>query len=321
MKAMLTDEHKNLIWTEVEKPVPKDDEILIKTKAFSLNRADLMQRNGDYPSPPGCPPWMGLEIAGTIEALGRKAKEQSAFKIGDKVCALLGGGGYAEFSAVRYDMVMQAPEGFSFEETAAIPEVYATAYLNLFLEGDLKKGETFLVFAGASGVGIAATQIAKAYGAKVIATVRSDDKAEAIKKFGADLIVNTKTTDIAEVFQNHEINLVLDCVGGCDMGKCFGLMARYGRWIEIATLGGDTTEIDLKTVYKKGLRLIGSTLRSRTPEMKARILHKLTEEVYPYFESDVFRPEIFKIFDVSQTEEAHALMAANKNIGKIVITL
>lgn len=321
MKAMLTDEQKNLVWTEVDRPVPKADEVLIETKAFSLNRADLMQRNGDYPSPPGCPPWMGLEIAGTIAEIGETAKKASNFNVGDRVCALLGGGGYAEFSAVQSGMVMPIPNGFSFAEAAAIPECYATAYLNLFYEGNLKKGETFLVFAGASGVGIAATQLAKLWGAKVIATVRSDEKAEKIKKFGADLIVNTKTTDIETVFSQQEIDLVLDCVGGPDMGKCFGRMARYGRWIDIATLGGDVTELDLKTVYKKGLRLIGSTLRSRTPEMKAEILKKLTEEVFPHFASGALRPEIYKTFSVEQTDEAHAMMAANENIGKLVITL
>lgn len=321
MKAMLTDEKKNLVWTEVEKPMPKEDEVLIKTQAFSINRADLMQRNGDYPSPPGCPPWMGLEIAGIIEDMGTLAKEKSTLSIGDKVCALLGGGGYAEFSAARYDMVMPAPKGFTFEEAAAIPEAYATAYLNLFMEGNLQRGETLLIFAGASGVGIAAAQLAKAHGAKVISTVRSQEKAEKIKKVGADISINTKKQDIVEVFKNNEIHLVLDCVGGADMGVCFGLMASYGRWIDIATLGGDITEIDLKTVYKKGLRLIGSTLRSRPSEVKAEILKKLMKEVYPSFESGAIRPEIYKIFPVWHTEEAHAEMRENKNIGKIVISL
>lgn len=321
MKAMLTDENKNLVWTEVENPVLKDDEILIKTSAFALNRADLLQRNGDYPSPPGCPEWMGLEISGVIEKMGAIAEEKSDFKIGDKVCALLGGGGYSEYSAVRYDMVLPVPKGFSMVEAAAIPEVYSTAYLNLFIEGNLKKNETYLVFAGASGVGIASTQIAKAYGAKVIATVRSDEKKEELKKFGADIIVNTKKEDIEKIFSENDVNLVIDCVGGENMGKCFALMARYGRWIDIATLGGDFSEIDLKTVYKKGLKLIGSTLRSRTEEMKAQILSEIKNNVYPYFENGTFKPEIYKVFDVSETEEAHKLMAENKNIGKIVVTL
>ncbi len=321
MKAMLTDENKNLVWSEVANPVIKDDEVLVKTKAFALNRADLMQRNGDYPSPPGCPEWMGLEIAGEIVEMGKEASEKSEFKIGDKVCALLGGGGYSEYSAVRYDMLLPVPNGFSFAEAAAIPEVYATAYLNLFIEGNLQKDETYLVFAGASGVGIASTQIAKAYGAKVITTVRSDEKKEALKKFGADIIVNSKKEDLEKVFSENEVNLVIDCVGGKDMGKYFSLMARGGRWIDIATLGGDMTEINLKTVFKMGHRLIGSTLRSRTPEMKAFILSEIRKNVYPYFENGSFRPEIFKVFDVSETEEAHKLMEENKNIGKIVVTL
>ena len=211
MKAMLTDENKNLVWTDVENPVLKDDEILIKTSAFALNRADLLQRSGDYPSPPGCPEWMGLEISGVIEKMGAIAEEKSDFKIGDKVCALLGGGGYSEYSAVRYDMVLPIPTGFSMVEAAAIPEVYSTAYLNLFIEGNLKKNETYLVFAGASGVGIASTQIAKAYGAKVIATVRSDEKKEELKKFGADIIVNTKKEDIEKIFSENEKLMKTSC--------------------------------------------------------------------------------------------------------------
>ncbi len=321
MKAMLTDENKNLLWTDVEDPVIKDDEVLVKTHAFALNRADLMQRNGEYPSPPGCPQWMGLEIAGEIVKMGSLAKEKSDFKVGDKVCALLGGGGYSEYSAVKYDMLLPIPNGFSYVEAAAIPEVYATAYLNLFIEGNLQKNETYLVFAGASGVGIASTQIAKAYGAKVITTVRSNDKKEALKKFGADIIINSKEESLEKIFSENEVNLVIDCVGGKDMGKYFSLMARNGRWINIATLGGDITQIDLRNLFKMGHRLIGSTLRSRTPEMKAYILSELKKNVFPYFENGTFKPEIYEVFDVSKTEEAHKLMADNKNIGKIVVTL
>ena len=321
MKAMLTDENKNLIWTEVDKPIIKPDEILIKTKAFGVNRADLLQRSGDYPSPDGCPEWMGLEISGTVEAMGDIAKEKSTYKIGDKVCALLGGGGYAEYSAVKYNMVLPIPKGFSFEQSAGIPEVYATAYLNLFLVGNLKKEETVFIFAGASGVGIAVIQIAKAFGAKVIASVRSDEKKEFVKQIGADIAVNTKKENVVDVFKNNEINLVIDCVGGDDMGKCLENMARKGRWINIATLGGNMASINLKTMYKKALTVIGNTLRSRTEDEKASILKSVQAEIYPYFENGDFSPVIYKTFDVSDAENAHTEMMNNKNTGKIIITL
>ena len=231
MRAVLINDDKSLSLREVPDPVIKDDELFIKVMANGVNRADLLQREGNYPSPEGCPEWMGLEIAGTVEKIGSEAAKKSGFKVGDRVCALMGGGGYADFAAVKYDMVLPLPENFDFAQGACIPEVYCTAYLNLFQEAALQKGETLLVFAGASGVGIAATQIAKAMGAKVIVTVRSDEKAEKICKFGADVIVNTKKTDIEKVFEEHPVNVVLDCVAGEQLGKCFTKMARRGRWI------------------------------------------------------------------------------------------
>ena len=183
MRAVLINDDKSLSLHEVPDPVIKDDELLIKVMASGVNRADLLQREGNYPSPAGCPEWMGLEISGTVEKIGPEAAKNSSFKVGDRVCALMGGGGYADFAAVKYDMALPLPKNFDFAQGACIPEVYCTAYLNLFHEAALQPGETLLVFAGASGVGIAATQIAKAMGAKVIATVRSDEKAGQIRKF------------------------------------------------------------------------------------------------------------------------------------------
>lgn len=278
-----------------------------------------MQRAGDYPPPEGAPEWMGLEISGIVCKLGDAARENSGLTVGDRVCALLGGGGYAEYAAVDYPMVMKVPDSLSLAQAAAIPEGYATAYLNLFTEGKLQKNETVLVHAGASSVGIAVQQIAKTYGAKVFATVRSDEKALKIKKFGADGIINSKTTDMAAFFEQHPIDLVIDCVGGGLMGQCFEKLNRYGRWIMIAALGGYCTQINLKEVYKKGLRLIGSTLRSRPKEIKAQILSSLQREIFPYFENGSIRPEIFQILDWKNAEEAHRLMQENKNTGKIVL--
>lgn len=318
MKAVLIRDDKSLVWDNVPDPVIGDGEALVKIRAFGVNRADLMQRDGLYPPPPGCPEWMGLEIAGEIEEI---KGESFGFKKGDRVCALLGGGGYAEYAVVKNDMLMPIPEGFSFAEGAAIPETYATAYLNLVYEGALKSGETYLVFAGASGVGIASTQIAKSMGAKVIATARSDEKAAACRRIGADRAVNTKKEDIVEVFREEGVDLVIDCVGGADAGRCFGEMNRYGRWVSIATLAGPMTEVNMQSVYKKGLRLIGSTLRSRTPEKKAEICRNLVRDVFPFFEKGDFRPEIYKVFKAADVEDAHTAMKANENIGKIIVEI
>ncbi len=321
MKVILVNEQKELFFSEVPLPRISSTQVLIEIHYAALNRADLMQRAGDYPPPEGCPEWMGLEVSGTVKELGTVAREKSGLTEGDRVCALLGGGGYAEYVAAEYDMVMKVPNNLSLAEAAAIPEIYATAYLNLFTEGKLQKNETILVHAGASGVGIAVQQIAKAYGAKVIATVRSEEKAENIKKFGADQIVNTKTTDMTVFFEKTPIDLVIDCVGGNLMGQCFEKLNRYGRWIMIATLGGDLTQINLKEVYKKGLRLIGSTLRSRHPAVKAEILKALQKDIFPYFKCNAFKPEIFRIFDWQNTEQAHTLMRNNQNTGKIILKI
>lgn len=320
MKAVLINDDKSLSLREVPDPLLKDDEILVKVMASGVNRADLLQREGTYPSPAGCPEWMGLEISGTVEKIGALAAKKSTFKIGDRVCALMGGGGYADYAAVKYDMALPLPSNFDFAQGACIPEVYCTAYLNLFHEAALQKGETMLVFAGASGVGIAATQIAKAMGAKVIATVRSDEKVELIRKFGADVIVNTKKTDIQNAFAEYPVNVVLDCVGGEQLGECFTKMARRGRWIMIATLGGKRATIDLGALLSGGFCLKGSTLRSRTPEFKAQILSEVREKLYPYFESGAVKPEIYATFPFEKAEKAQSVLYSNKNIGKVILT-
>ena len=196
MKAILVNDDKSLSWSDVPNSVIKTDEVLVEIHAAALNRADLMQRDGDYPPPAGCPEWMGLEIAGVIVELGEEAKEKSSFKVGDKVCALLGGGGYAEYVAVKYDMLMPIPKNCSMVEAAAIPEAFATAYLNLFIEGGLKSGNTLLMHAGASGLASVIIPMAKAFGARVITSVLSDEKAESIKHLGADIIINTSKENV-----------------------------------------------------------------------------------------------------------------------------
>jgi len=327
MKAVLIYKNdKSLHLCEVPDPTVGADEVLVKIEAAGLNRADLLQREGNYPPPPGCPEWMGLEVAGTVVVMGDEAKAKSSFSIGDSVCALLGGGGYAEYVSVRYDMLMPVPEGCSIVEAAALPEAFATAYLNLFIEGRIEKGDTLLVHAGGSGLASVVIPLAKAYGIRVITTVRSDEKAEMIRDLGADLIVNTKKQDITEVLKaeaesGHPVNVAIDCVGGSVMGKCLPYLAHGARWIMIAALAGNITEIDLKTIYVKNIRIIGSTLRSRAPAVKASILASLTKEVWPLVSEGKVKPKIWKTFPIEQVEDAQAVLYRNENVGKVILTV
>ncbi|MBR6726696.1 MAG: zinc-binding dehydrogenase, partial [Clostridia bacterium] len=277
MKAMLVDDKKNLVWSDVPDPVIKPDEVLVKIHAAALNRADLLQREGKYPSPAGCPEWMGLEIAGEIVAVGEVATAESKWKMGDAVCALLGGGGYAEYVAVRYDMLMPVPKGLTMVEAAALPEAYATSYLNLFWEGHLEAGQTAFIPAGASGLASVAIPMAKAFGARVITSVRSDEIATRIANLGADRILNSETQDVAAALAEEEKNgtpvaVSMDCLSGETLGKSLPYMARGGYWVVISTLAGIETTVQLRPLLTKGLHLVGSMLRNRTPQMKAAIL-------------------------------------------------
>ena len=324
MKAMLTDENRRLVWTEVDDPQIKPDEVLVKIHAAAINRADLLQRQGKYPSPPGCPPWMGLEIAGEVVSLGAEAQANSAWKPGDRVCALLGGGGYAEYAAVRFDMLMPVPTNLTMEEAAAVPEAFATSYLNLFLEGHLEAGQTAFIPAGASGLASAAIPMAKAFGARVITSVLSDEIAEKIKPLGADVIINSTKQDTSEVLAaeeaaGHPVNVSMDCLSGEMLGKSLPYMARGGYWIVISTLAGIETEVALRPLLTKGLHLVGSMLRNRPQEMKARILRELTERVFPKIEAGEIRPSIYRIQPIEQAEEGHAILERSENIGKVVL--
>lgn len=323
MKAMLVDENKNLVWSDVADPIINDDEVLVKIHAAALNRADLLQRQGKYPSPKGCPEWMGLEISGTIVRIGKNVLN---WKIGDKVCALLGGGGYAEYVAVKYDMLMPIPKGLSMEEAAALPEAYATSYLNLCIEGHLEEGQTTFIPAGASGLASVAIPMAKAFGAKVITSVLSDEIAEKIKPLGADVIINSTIQDVAEILKTEEengtpVNVSMDCLCGETLGKSLPFMARGGYWIVISTLAGIKTDIQLRPLLTKGLHLVGSMLRNRTPKFKAYILSELVEKVWPKIESGAIKPSIYKVLPMTNAEEAHAILERGENIGKIVLSV
>ncbi len=317
MKAVLITSDGGLKWAEVADPVLKSGYVVIKVRAAGVNRADLLQAAGKYPPPPGWPEWPGLECSGVIDA----APAGSKWKAGDQVCALLGGGGYAEKVLVPEGMVMPMPEGVSFVEAAALPEVYTTAMLNLVRLGELKKGETVFIQAGASGLGIAATQIAKLVGAKVLTTVGSAEKAEAVKKLGADVVINRKTEDVAAVLASNGVDLALDCAGGALLGKCLNAMNPGGRWILVSTLGGETTEVPLRVLLKKHLRLVGSTLRSRSDAEKSEILGQLVSLVWPRVADGTIRLVIDKPFPMFDAAAAHQVLASQRNIGKVVLTL
>ena len=326
MKAILVNDDRSLRWDNVPDPVLSADDCLIKIEATALNRADLMQREGDYPPPPGCPDWMGLEIAGTIVEIAEGAKEKSNWKIGDKVCALLGGGGYAEYANVKYDMLMPVPQNCSMVEAAAIPEAFATAYLNLFIEGNIKDGDTLLMNAGASGLASVVIPMAKAFGIRVITTVLSEEIAKSIQHLKADRVVVTTKEDIAEVLKEelengHPVDVAIDCLGGEIMGKCIHYLKHGARWIMIAALAGTKTEIDLKNIYVRNVRIIGSTLRSRTPEMKAQILADLVKNVWPKVESGEVKPTIYKVLPITEAEAAQDILYRGENIGKVVLTV
>ena len=326
MKAILVNDDRSLRWDNVPDPQIKSEEVLVEIHAAALNRADLMQREGDYPPPPGCPDWMGLEIAGVIAQMGDEAKEKSNWKIGDKVCALLGGGGYAEYVAVKYDMLMPVPNNCSMEEAAAIPEAFATAYLNLFIEGNIKPGNTLLMNAGASGLASVIIPMAKAFGVRVITTVLTDEIADSIKHLNADRVVVTTKEDISAVLKEeldkgHGVDVAIDCLGGEIMGKCIHYLTHGARWIMIAALAGQKTEIDLKNIYVRNVRIVGSTLRSRTPEVKAQILAELVKNVFPKIESGEVKPTIYKTLPITEAEAAHDILYKGQNVGKVVLTV
>ena len=323
MKAMLVKENEALVWSEVPDPVIGSEEVLVKVHAAGVNRADVLQRQGKYPSPPGCPEWMGLEIAGEVVACGSAVTK---WQVGDRVCALLGGGGYAEFVAVKDDMCMPIPKGLSYAEAAALPEACATSYLNLVLEGHLQTGQTVFIPAGASGLASAAIPMAKALGARVITSVRKASQVEAVKALGADRVICTETQAVEAALAEEEakgtpVNVSMDCLTGETLGKSLPYMARYGYWIVISTLAGTETNIQLRPLLTKGLHLVGSTLRSRTPAFKAQLLQTLTETIWPLLEAGSLKPVIHAVLPMEQAEAAHSILAKGGHIGKVVLTV
>lgn len=314
MKAILVPKPggpEALVYGDAPDPVPGPDEVLVRVRATAVNRADLMQAEGKYPPPPGASEILGLEAAGEVEGTG------------EKVFFLLPGGGYAEKVAVPRAMLMPVPARLSLAEAAAIPEAWFTAYLNLFFEGSLKPGERLLVHAAASGVGTAAIQLAKRAGCSVVATARSNKKCEALAALGADLVVDTSRQEflsrIEAKFGKESVDLVLDSVGGPLFAPNIRSLRRGGRIVLIASMAGPGAEIDLRAILSKRLRIIGSTLRSRPLAEKVALTEEFVCDVLPAFADGSLAPVIDCAYPLRNAAEAHRRMAANENVGKIVL--
>jgi NADPH2:quinone reductase len=299
---------------------PGSGQVLIRVGATSVNRADLQQRAGNYPPPPGESEILGLEVAGVIEELG---PDVAGWRAGDRVMTLVGGGGYADYALAPASTLMPVPEGMDFTHAAAISEVWLTAYLNVFREAGLQPGETLLVHGGASGVGTAAIQLAKALGpSPVIVTVGGEDKAAACRALGADHAILYKTEDFSKrVLEISErgANVILDHIGGRYLEPNLACLALYGRLVIIGLLGGPKAELNIGRLMVKRQRIIGSVLRARPVEEKARITAAFREQVLPRFARGELKPVIHEVLPLADVRRAHELMAANANTGKLIL--
>ncbi len=305
-----------------EWPVPETgkDDVLIQVAAAGVNRADVLQRRGHYPSPPGAPANPGLEVAGHVVAVGGNVSE---FKVGDAVCALLQGGGYSEYCAVNAAQVLPVPGNLNLIEAASLPETYFTVWSNLYEFGALQRGESLLVHGGSSGIGISAIQLAKALGSTVFTTVGTDDKARFCEQLGAQHAINYKAQDfVAEIgtlTQGHGVDVVLDMVGGSYVARNLQVLAVEGRLVMIATQGGTKGEIDVLRIMQRRLKVTGSTLRTRDEAFKRRMKQKLLEHVWPLLANTTIRPVVDEVFPLAQAAAAHARMESSVHKGKIIL--
>lgn len=305
-------------------PVAAAGELLIRVAASGVNRPDVLQRTGNYPVPPGASDIPGLEVAGTIVSGDAQAMTQAGLKVGDRICALVAGGGYAELCVAPVGQCLPVPEGFSDIEAASLPETFFTVWSNVFDRARLQKGETLLIQGGSSGIGVTAIQIAKAMGATVIVTAGSDDKCAACLKLGADHAINYKTADFAEEVKTltagKGVNVILDMVAGSYVAREIGCLAEDGRLVFIAVQGGTKAEFNAGLVLRKRLTITGSTLRPRSIEFKTAIAQALRDKVWPLLAKGSIKPVIHSTFAAADAAQAHVLMESNQHIGKIVLT-
>jgi NADPH2:quinone reductase len=301
-------------------PAPRSGEVLIQVAAAGVNRPDVLQRLGKYPVPPGASDLPGLEVAGTVAQVGEGVTQ---WKVGDGVCALTPGGGYAEFCIAPASNCLPVPKGLDFVQAASLPETFFTVWSNVFDRGGLKPGETFLVQGGSSGIGVAAIQIVRALGHRVFATAGSAEKCAACEQLGAERAINYRTEDFAEVVKQATggkgVDVILDMVAGEYVPRELKALADDGRLVLIATLGGPKATLDLVEVMRRRLHLTGSTLRPRPVEFKAAIARSLRERVWPLLESGAIKPVIHATFPLAEAARAHEMMEGGAHIGKIVL--
>ena len=301
-------------------PVAGPGEVLIKVAAAGVNRPDVIQRYGKYPPPPGASDIPGLEVAGHVVFCGSGVVQ---WRDGDAVCALVSGGGYAEFCVAPQAQCLRPPSRLTLTEAAAVPETFFTVWTNVFERGHLKDGETLLVHGGSSGIGTTAIQLGKAFGARVFATAGSDAKCQACEQLGAELAVNYRTTDWVQNFRDatagRGVDLVLDIVGGDYVSRNLDVLAIDGRLVQIAFLKSSKVELDLMQVMRRRLTITGSTLRPRTPEEKGAIARALAEKVWPLFEAGTIRPVIHAVFPLERAGDAHRMMEESRHVGKLVL--
>lgn len=307
---------------EFPTPTPSANQVLIKVAAAGVNRPDLIQRQGAYPPPAGASNILGLEVAGTVIATG---KEVSVLHPGDRVCALVSGGGYADYCVAHAGCCLPIPQGFSFLQAAALPETFFTVWSNLFDRGDLQPAETLLIHGGSSGIGTTAIQLAKAFGCRVFVTVGSDEKCRRCVALGADLAIDYRQQDFVEAINsktgNHGVDVILDMIGGDYLPRNLKCLATGGRLKQIGIQNGAKSDINLWQLMVKRLTITGSTLRGRDDTFKSHIARRLYETVWPLLESGRIAPVIDSVFPLTNAEQAHARMASNQHIGKIILEI
>ena len=303
-----------------EIPTPNHDELLIKVSAVGVNRPDILQREGKYPPPPGASDILGLEVSGTVCKVGELVQGHVE---GEQICALVTGGGYAEYCTVPAAQVLPVPSGLDMIEAAALPEAFFTVWTNVFDRGNLQSGECFLVHGGSSGIGTTAIQLARAFGARVFATAGSADKCKACNQLGAERTINYKQEDFVKITKGLTdgvgLNLILDMVGGDYLQRNFSALAPEGRLVQIAFLEGSNVKVNLMPIMLKKLTFTGATLRSRPVEEKAQIADALKKRVWPLIESARVRPVIDSVIPLANAHKAHERMEASEHIGKIVL--
>ena len=322
MKAVIIKEYGDPEVLQLEdRPVPnhRPDEVLIRVKAAGVNRPDVIQRMGKYPAPPGAPSDIpGLEVAGIVEEVGDQI---SRWKPGDKICALVAGGGYAEYVSVSGEQCLPIPDTLNFTGAAGLPETVYTVWHNVFQRGQLQPGEKLLIHGGSSGIGITAIQLAKLNGAQVVVTVGTDEKGAACLQLGADAFINYKTQDFESMLSESGVDVILDMVGGDYFGKNINILNDDGRLVYINAMKGPRVDLNILQMMRKRLTITGSTLRNRETSFKAGLTREIEEKVWPHLIRGLFKPVIYKIFPLKDAADAHRLMESSKHIGKIILSV